>query len=171
MLTLGDVFATALLILGTAATLLAAFVAATLLAPARTAVAAQAMENRPWQTFFTGLLVGGPLLLLSIVVANLPLPVARALGAALVIGWFLLAVFGLSGLVRVVAARVRGANPGLSPLGATVIAGSALIGALGVPFIGWMLLTPFMLFLGVGAALKALLVPKVSAIGTVPEAS
>ncbi len=167
MLTIGDVLAATLLVLGTALTTLSAFVLVGLLFPVRAEAAAQRVESRPWATMTSGVLVALPALALATVLGAIPSPVARALSLVVVVLLLVVAVVGASGLAKLAANRAEAANSRLSSLGGLVLGSTLLVLAALIPLVGWFVVAPIGLLTSLGAGVHAL---KPSS-GRVPKAA
>jgi len=105
------------------------------------------------------------LIVAIIVLAKLPFPVAKLAAWVLVLGLLSLAALGGSGLAMLAADKVQEHEPQLSPYKA-LMRGAALIVVPGLlPVFGWFLVGPAMLFVGVGAGTRALVVARPPAQG------
>lgn len=156
-MTIGDVLAVigGLLLLGSAGVGL--MLAWRLFLPGTVERAERRLDRDPWRCFGLGLAV--------LFGAGLPIGVLMIPGPTRWFGWiglFLLlslTSLGGAGLASVMGSRWRGQGPegGLSPLAATVRGAVTLELAVLFPLVGWFVVLPVTLLLGLGAATFGLL--------------
>lgn len=157
MLILGDVFAIALTLIGAGFTAWALLMAGALVFPRRSAVAEQAAAVSPIKRTIIGALVLGTGGLVGLTLLNSPLPAAKLLGLAMLLTLLAVAFLGLSGVALGMAHRLRTLDPSLSAYGAWAKASAILVACGFFPFLGWFLVAPALLAMGLGVGMVALL--------------
>ncbi len=153
MLVLGDVFAVVAVLLGITLTTVALLLAQGLLAPQVALRSSERLKESPMARFALGTVVGLPVLFILVILANLPSPLIRTLGVLGMFAWVLFSTAGLTGVVKAMADRMRSMDPNMGEFAAMQRASLLLVGALLVPFVGWILLAPVALLLGFGLSL------------------
>lgn len=156
MLVLGDVFAVVAVLLGLTLTSMALLLSQSLLYPEKARSAAARLNEGPMGRFAMGALVGIPTLSLMLIFASLPNPLVRTVGLLGVMGWVIFATSGLTGVIHVMAQRIRTIDAGVGEYAALVRATLILVGAVLLPFVGWLLIAPVALLTGFGLGLKPL---------------
>jgi len=116
----------------------------------------RAILSHPWRVFLTGLAAGLPLTLLGLAAMGNGAGPAKLLGGALVVAIITLALYGSTGLVRHIGARLS-AEAVAGREGLTVLRGGAVVSiACVLPVVGWFFLLPVVLITGFGAAVRLL---------------
>lgn len=157
MLMIGDVFATVAILVGACASMWALVMAVSFLMPARAERAQGVIEQGPWKCLGLGFLTVATLGVASIGLLSAPIPGLKLLGTMLYLSLLGTASVGMSGLVLIIARRVRALEPSVSPYIA-LSRGAAMIVVGGlVPLLGWFLFAPVVLIVSLGAGARALL--------------
>lgn len=118
--------------------------------------AQQALATTPKRMFFVGLLVGLPILAVGFALAAKGAGPLKLLGVGILLLLTSAALFGAAGLVRMVGQGLCTAQQPRSN-GYLVLRGGAVVSiACVLPLVGWFLLLPAVLILGVGATVHAL---------------
>lgn len=153
---MADVFKILFLILGALICTVSYWLMFSALFGPTVARAQQALETRPWRTFFTGALTAVPMILLGIVMASNGAGPIKLLGVTLLMALVTAALFGSTGLVWMVGRGLG--NPQIpSHNGALVFRGGSVVSIACVfPLVGWFLVLPAVLIVGFGAALHVL---------------
>ncbi len=149
MLVLGDVFAVLAIMALAFFSAVSLNVIGALLLPERASIAAQRIQARPGRTMASGF----GLLLLSVIVIvamiSVQQPVLTILAAVLGAGLLAASALGRSGLAVLIADRIDDDHPSRFR---AILRGACLTeGVSMMPFIGWFILMPFMVMLGLGA--------------------
>jgi uncharacterized membrane protein len=153
MTTIGDV----LMVFGAIAlislTLFCSMVLFTLLLPARAAKMAHQLDSATGKTIAVGAGIFIPVFGLIFILAAMPSPVTKVIALIIAMAFLGCAALGGAGLTRLAADRLRSAsdNQSLGILAATTRAAALVVGALNIPLLGWMFLTPLMLFASIGS--------------------
>ena len=159
MLTIGDVLAVVGIVVAIGVSTWALIVAVALLFEERSKVAARLIRDNPWKTGFLGLigqlLIGG---LGFVLIAN-PLPGAKLAGSIVALTVIVVTAIGVAGLVGLAARRIRELDPDMSAYGALSRGSMFVVIPSVLPLIGWLLIGPVVLALGMGAGLRALRAP------------
>lgn len=150
MTTIGDVLLIFGGILAVAFATWATMVLSTLLFPVRSAVMAQRLETSIGKTIGVGASVAIPALALILVLASLPDPLSKITALVLFFLFLGIAALGSGGVVRYASDRVRQTSGDVSVYGSTTRAGILLVGAINVPFFGWMFVAPLVLLASLG---------------------
>lgn len=158
MTTIGDSFAIVAILFGIGFTAWAMILAASILFTEKAMTARRLTERHPWRSFVLGLLVGGPLVLVSTILANLPVPAIKLLGLVGFIALSALAMFGASGVCMSLAGRIRAMDPNVTLYGSVVRAASFIVISTFFPVIGWWFVAPLLFFVGLGVGMQALVV-------------
>lgn len=159
MFLIGDVFATVLILLSAGLAAAAGMTIIALLAPRRTGLAARAIEARPWRPFFIGLAITLPIVLVGIILLSLPLPIAKILGALVLVTPFAPALIGAGGLCRLIAERIRETHES-TMYRSIALAAVGITAILLFPFVGWFVTFPLLLIWTVGAGMSSLFATK-----------
>ncbi len=157
MLILGDVFAVIATLVGIFLTATAAMLTHGLLFPERVSLASEGLRANPWRRGLLGIGAGVPAVLFGIVVASLPVPLLKAVGILFLLFVMMLSLLGASGIAWLMAARWRTWDPNVSPLTAYSRSAMLLVGACLLPFVGWFLVAPLVLIIGIGLGTSALM--------------
>lgn len=156
MLILGDVLAVVASLVGICLTAWTTLLALSLLFPSRAERAADGIRIAPGRTFGWGVVLTAILGFAGLVLLGNPAPVAKLVGWLIMLTLLSLAALGASGLSLVLGGRVRDNEPHLSTY-AALMRGAALVVVPGLlPVLGWFLVAPVVLLLGVGAGTRAL---------------
>lgn len=151
MLTLGDVLAIVALVFGTAFSLSALSFSAGYAFPIASERAARRAEARTIGSFFAGIGIAVPLVFVGIVLANLPNPLAKALGVTLLAGFVLLLAYGTGVVSWLMAGRIQASCPGMGRHTSLGMASLGVAVAMILPFVGWFLIGPIVSLVGFGA--------------------
>lgn len=145
-MTMADVFAITLLLVGVAVVLPAIWLLFGALWPGVTGRAQQRIPAAPFKTFLAGLGVAlvATLSVVGLSVLNVPVLALLVFGAAL--GW---SFVGLAGLARHLGTRLS--SPADPSWRASMRGGIVLVLSFLVPVLGWLLVFPLALVLGAGA--------------------
>lgn len=148
MLTLGDVFAFAAILVGFSATVWGATVLTMLLAKSKTEAASSMIKAGPWKAGFMGLAMALVVIIFGIILINVPAPLIKVIGIGLLMVQALLGVLGAASVASLAAERIRRADSSVSEYGALVRASLLVVSLASMPFIGWFLVTPVLLAYG-----------------------
>lgn len=125
--------------------------------PAAVERARQRVEQTPWRCFWLGLLMTTLIGLPALGLLQVPGP-GQFTGATLLIATLAVATIGAAGMVAHLGAQLTASSNGrLSTMAGFVTSAIALELAAVFPIIGWFLLLPVMVVLGLGATTFALL--------------
>ena len=149
----GNVLLIALIVITSAATGWAGAVLSAILFPERTERASMHFENRAWKTFFLGLLMFVPIVIIGVFLANNGLQIISIPLFAAVIG---ISIFGTGGLVRLVARRIHDHGGSGSSYQALAKGGLLIVLAELLPVFGWVVIFPYVLIASFGAGVFAL---------------
>lgn len=116
--------------------------------------AQQALATRPMRVLLMGALVGIPLVLLGLAMAANGAGPIKLLGVTLLILLTTAALFGSTGLVRMVGLGLGNPQTARSNGGVVLRGGSVVAIACVFPLVGWFLLLPVVLIVGFGAMLQ-----------------
>ncbi len=116
----------------------------------------QVLAARPFRVLLMGALVGIPLVLLGLAMAANGAGPLKLLGVTLLILLTTAALFGSTGLVRMVGIGLGNPQISRSNGGVVLRGGSVVAIACVFPLVGWFLLLPIVLILGFGAMLQGL---------------
>lgn len=146
MVTIGDVLGIVAFLAGVGGTAWAMTVAMGILFPEQTARASGATQG----AFKRGLLPLG-VGVASLVLFNLPVPGAKLLAMAMLLGTLALAALGLAGLSRVAGRRIALLAPGMDEYPAFLRGAGFLVAASLFPVLGWFLFAPVAFVTALGA--------------------
>ena len=159
-MTFGDVLAVVAGLIGICVSAWTTLVLFSLFFPGRANQAANSIRRSASGMALRGFGIAFVLIVAIFVLAKIPLPIAKLAAWTLVLALLSLAALGGSGLALLAADRVQEHEPQLSPYKA-LTRGAALIVVPGLlPVFGWFLVAPAMLFVGVGAGTKALVLAR-----------
>jgi len=111
---------------------------------------------RPVRTFFVGLVVAVPLVVVGAAIASAPNPVAKLLGIAILGVPLLLGLLGSAGLSQRIGLGLPSAVDDAQPWRMVLRGGVVLALTFLLPFLGWFAVLPLTLVTGVGAAAASL---------------
>lgn len=155
MIVLGDVFAVIATLLASFLTSYAMILGLSLLYPTRSQAAANYLSTNSSKAFWRGLVIGGISAFVLVILAQVPLPLAKL---ASLLGFCLLiciAMVGASGITLNMAARLRVMDPSMSPNAANSRSTMLLVGAGLFPVVGWFLFAPAILLVSLGGGIAA----------------
>lgn len=154
MVTMGDVLAVAAGLFGICLATWALLVASTLLFTRRTSQARDSIGRAPGWAIVRGVLATG-VGVFGLVLLSSPLPAAKLLGLSLVLSVLSVTAIGMAGLARIAADRIGELEPSLSAY-ACMVRGAAIVVIPAIlPFLGWFVVAPVLLFVGAGAGMSA----------------
>ena len=153
-ITIGDALAAVGALFGVCGSLWALVIGVSLLFPARAEAARVAIE-RPWASFFRGLLAVATLGLLARVLSSSPAPLLKLLGTAIYIVLLAISAVGGAGLSLAASRRIREMDPDASEFSALVRGAGVLVLSGLLPVLGWFGIAPVALLVSLGAGLKA----------------
>ncbi|MDI9639920.1 hypothetical protein QPK87_19720 [Kamptonema cortianum] len=156
MTTIGDVLMIFGGLLALGFTMWGTIVLTTILSPARAARMANRLKDKFWANLLTGAFVTLPVVVLVLVLANVPAPVVKILAVVFAVIFLVCATIGAAGAVRLGADSIRGASPNIGMYESTSRAAILLISAINVPFFGWFLGAPVLLFSSIGCFVNSL---------------
>ena len=155
-MTLGTVLAFLSTLVGIGLSSFFAMVLSTLIFSKRTLRGSHDLQQHPWKSLTAGLLLGMPLLLVSIAFLVAPAPVLKAVGFVLLLLISVIALVGAGSLARLLGERIQ--NQSQSPhslnhiaLGSFIIAGTAVL-----PLIGWLVFGPLFIIVALGSGMRSL---------------
>lgn len=153
MTTIGDV----LMVFGAIAlisfSLFCSMVLFTLLLPARAAKMAHQLDTATARTIAIGAGIFIPVLAVIILLAALPLPVAKITALFIGLAFLGCAALGGTGLTRLLSDRIRSSSSEgtMSMLQTTSRAAGLIVGVFNIPLLGWFFLAPLFLFASLGS--------------------
>lgn len=156
MLMLGDVFAIVAALAGICVTSWSLTMMVTTLFPVRTARAQAALVDRPRRAFGVGLMLWLTVGVLSIALLNAPSAPLKGLGWLAALALLATVALGLAGIAGLAGDRLRNLDPVLSAYGAQTRGAAFVIGGAMLPILGWFLVAPVLLIVGLGAGFAAL---------------
>lgn len=171
MLTIGDVLAVVGIVGAIGVASWAMVVAVSLLFEERAKQAARTIQDSPWKTGFAGLAVHLTIGFIGFVLFANPNPGAKLAGSLIVLTLIVVTAIGVSGLVGLAARRIHELDPGMSAYGALSRGSTFVVIPCMLPIVGWLLLGPVVLSLGLGAGIRALrarapISPPIPGVGT-----
>lgn len=125
-----------------------------LLFPNRSAIAREAWELRFGRSLLMGL-IGWLLILLGLVLIQVPLPLIKILGFALLGATLCVAALGGAGLSSWISHRIRGRDTGYSGFMSIVRGATFVVLMTMMPLLGWFFLGPILFTVSLGAGLSA----------------
>lgn len=162
MLSLGDVLAVVGLVLGVGISSWALVIAMSLLFEDRSKHAARTIQESPWKTGLIGLAFHASLGTIGFVLLSVPNPGAKLAGSLVLLALIMVTTVGVAGLVGLAARRIRQLDPNMSAYGALSRATTCVVIPCMLPLVGWLLLGPVVLCLGLGAGMRAMRQPQVA---------
>jgi hypothetical protein len=155
-MTIGDVLAVVAGVIGAALSIWSLVVGAALLFERRARRAAYLLETRPLACLARGAMSAATAGLFAILLLSQANGLVKLIGMSLFLGLAGTAALGAGGLALLVADRIRGLDPRLSPF-AALGRGAALMVLAGlVPLLGWFLVTGTAFLVSLGAGLAVL---------------
>ena len=153
---LGDVWAVIATIVGIAVCAWALLLCFSFFFVRRTGAAKDLIVKSPVKMILMGL--GATLVLggTGTVLTNLPFAGAKLLGMVMLLGLFAISFTGSAGLVQIVGERIHELDSRLSAYGAMSRGAMFIVLSCIFPVLGWLLMTPIILCLGVGAGLRVM---------------
>lgn len=159
-MTFGDVLAVVAGLIGICISAWTTLVLFSLFFPQRSTQAANSIRRSASGMALRGFGIALLVTIAAVVLFSIHRPLPTLLAWLVVLGLLSLAALGGSGLTMLAADRVQEHEPHLSPY-AALMRGAALVVVPGLlPVFGWFLVGPAMLFVGVGAGTKALVIAK-----------
>lgn len=152
---MADVFKILFLVLGTLITIVGYWLLFEACVPRTVSRAKEAYENRPWRTFWVGLVVVAPLLVLGLVLANAGAAPVKLVGVTLLLLLVLTGLLGSTGFARLVGIRLNAPADEAQPWRRVLRGGSVVSVTFVLPLAGWFIVLPAVLITGVGAAVLA----------------
>lgn len=162
-ITIGDALAVVSFVVALCLCSWALVLTMSLLFRVRTAAAWNAVESRPFRSFFAGaicLAAGG---IASAALAAQPAPAIKVVGIAGYLALLTIAALGASGLVQLVSARIKSLDPSLPSYTSLARAAAIVVIAGALPFLGWFLIAPVVILVSLGAGITALMTKPVAA--------
>jgi hypothetical protein len=164
-MTIGDVLAWVGGIGALCASAWALYVAVALLFVQRSNQAADVIATNTWKHGFLGFvttLIMGPI---GILMIQIPNPLGRLVGLVILLTLLALAAVGGAGIALIAAQRIRTLDPGITPFGALSRGAALIVVPCLVPLLGWFLVAPAILFVGLGAGIRTLKAPQAAPQG------
>ena len=159
-MTFGDVLAAVAVLVGLCVSAWTTLVLFSLFFPARAHQAATSISRSAGSMALLGFGIALVMTIVITVLFKLPEPISKLAAWVLLLAMLSLAALGGSGLACLAADRVQEHEPRLSPY-AALMRGAALVVVPGLlPVFGWFLVGPAMLFVGIGAGTRALVVSR-----------
>src|SRR5579872_2039935 len=153
-LTIGDVLAVLGVLLALSICAWAMYIAIALLFQDKANQAADAISVAPWKTGFSGFLIA--VIVLPLVVIGWSHPGGRLLGLLMLLAVLMLSAVGGAGIALVAARRIRALDTTISPLAALSRGAALVIVPTQLPIFGWFVVSPLLLFVGLGAGIQIL---------------
>lgn len=158
MTTIGDSFAIVAIIAGICLSAWALIMTIALVFPGKSQHSRSRLVNKPWASFFVGLLIWLVPGVVSAALIALPLPIFKLAGWMGIMALLSVAAVGSAGLATLASERLRAMAPDQT-IYASLSKSAAYIVISGlVPILGWFLIVPFLIFASTGAGAAALLV-------------
>ncbi len=158
MITIGDSFAVVALLGGICLSAWALMMAIALVFPGKAEHAKSRLVNRPWASFFIGLLIWATVGIVSIAFLASPLPPAKLVGWMGILGLASVAAIGSAGLASLASERLKALAPEQTHYACLSKSAAYIVISGIVPVLGWFLIVPFLIFASTGAGMAALLV-------------
>ena len=153
---MADVFKIVFLILGTLIVFVSYWLASTALFPVLTNTARRKYQTHPLRMTLLGIAVVAPSALLGAVLLQLPNPLLKLTGAAVVSLLVLLGLVGSTGLSQRIGYGLSALADDQQPWRRVLRGGSVLALTFVLPVIGWFVVLPWALVSGVGASVASL---------------
>lgn len=153
-MTLGDVLGIIVLFLALAVSAWALFVAVALLCEHRVSAAMEAVDTGAWKTGFLGLAIVAIGIPLSAVLYRVP--GGRLASILLILAILTLAAIGGSAIATIAARRIKALDANVSYFTALSRGAAFVVIPAILPILGWFLLGPGVLVVGVGAGVRSL---------------
>ena len=153
---MADVLKIFLLIVGAMLTTVSYWLLFQALFPQGVRCAQHALAARPLRTTLAGLLIGGPLLALSLILLNAGGPPGQLLGGGLAVTLVLTSLFGATGLARQTGEGLPMPVDATQPWRPVARGGLILVVCCVLPVAGWFFLLPVILVSGFGGGIIAL---------------
>jgi hypothetical protein len=169
-MTMADVLAVTLVILGLLLTLPAVWLLMRALFPAAVARSRDRIASRPVVSFLAGIVPAAVLFGVSLALLGQAGPAGKAAGFVLFVGGVLLASLGLAGFATIVGERLPSAADEGRPWRGLVRGAACLELSFLLPVIGWFGLLPLAAVTALGAAVLAILSPGGGAPAPAPAA-
>ncbi|GMV88818.1 MAG: hypothetical protein AMXMBFR81_17490 [Chthonomonas sp.] len=122
----------------------------------KTRRARDAAESAPWRTLLSGAAIVAIGVFLGAVLSNIPNGLTRLLGFSAFLGLLALGLLGAAGIATLVGERLRHLDANLSPYAALSRGTVVLVVGCLFPLLGWLVFAPILLFVSVGAGVRAL---------------
>lgn len=159
MTTIGDILLVLMTVTVTGLALWGTMVASALLFPVKSARLARTLESRTLASLLTGFFVTVPFFILTVILANVPMPLAKLVALFGFMVFVAVAAVGGSGQVRLLADRIRNTYADLPMYGALSRAAAVMVLVLNIPLVGWFLMAPLSMMAGIGAQIVDKLSP------------
>lgn len=156
MTTIGDSFSIVAILMGIGFTTWALILAASLLFNGRAHAAKERYESHPWAGFGIGLVMTLTVGLLSLVLAQVPVPLFKIMGTSGLMLLLAISSLGSAGLCQLIAVRIRNLEPTLSPYAALTRAAMLIVVAGFFPILGWFFIGPILFVTSLGIGVQAL---------------
>jgi len=157
MVTIGDSFAIVALLGGICLSAWAMIMSVALVFPGKAQHARTLLVNRPWLSFFAGLLIWATAGLIGFGMIATPLPIGKLMGWSVIMVLLSIAAVGSAGLVTLASERLRALAPDMTPYASVTKSAAVIVVAGLVPVLGWFLIVPFLVFASTGAGIQALM--------------
>ncbi len=122
----------------------------------KTRLARDAAESAPWRVLLFGALIVAVGVFVGSALSNIPNGLTRLLGFSAFLGLFALGLIGAAGVATLVGERLRHMDANLSPYAALSRGTVVLVVGCLFPLLGWLVFAPILLFVSVGAGVRAL---------------
>lgn len=156
MVTIGDSFAVVALLGGVCLSAWALIMAVALVFPGKATAGRERLVNKPWASFFIGMLMWASIGAVSIVLLASPMPLAKLLGWIGILGLSSVAAVGSAGLSTLASERLSAMAPDATTYASLSKSTATIVIASLVPVLGWFLIVPFLVFASTGAGIAAL---------------
>jgi hypothetical protein len=156
MVTIGDSFAVVALLGGVCLSAWALIMAVALVFPGKAASGRERLVNKPWASFFVGMLLWASVGILSVGLLANPMPLAKLFGWVGILSLASIAAVGSAGLATLASERLSAMAPDATPYASLSKSAATIVIASLVPILGWFLIVPFLVFASTGAGIAAL---------------
>ena len=156
MVTIGDSFAVVAVLGGICLSAWALIMAVALVFPGKALAGRERLVSRPWASFFVGLLLWASLGVVSLALLSNPMPLGKLVGWIGILTLSSIAAVGSAGLATLASERLSVLAPDATPYASLSKSAATIVVASLLPFLGWFLIVPFLVFASTGAGVSAL---------------
>lgn len=154
-MTISDILMIPLFLIVTSLAVWGTLMVINLFFPYKVAKVARITQNSPWKSLITGFFVMGPSLIFIIILASIPAAPVKILALLLFLALMAYAAIGVTGQARALAERLKDTAGDISTYGGTTRATALLVLVFNIPLLGWFLLAPVSMMVGLGSLVLA----------------